>query len=113
VTTGSRLLERRGVEADRRAEGSWEITDPSHDAAGLADATAELAMGLAWVRHLEREDVVEMLDEIRAAVDEGEDYGEILVGWRMTALQLSDPARRLVLLGDDGAGSYDEVPRPE
>jgi hypothetical protein len=75
-----------------------------------ARPTAEETFG--WMRFLDDEDRIEMLDELRAA-DVGT-WVEILDDWRATAEAISNPERRAMLL-DSGIdiADFEEVARPQ
>lgn len=74
---------------------------------------------LTWLRHFDDDDLATFIAELRAAVsvayhdDDLTELDELVRGWRVTAEELADPARRQVLLGDFAAGDFAEVGRPE
>lgn len=71
---------------------------------------------LRWMRHLDREDRMTCLDELWTALCEEADedgtarsFDVALTEWRTTAVALSDPDRREVLLGDVDADADDFI----
>ena len=70
-----------------------------------------------WTEHLDHDDQVLMVTELRACADTLELSGDpepletCLREWRTTGESLSDPVRRAVLTGE-ACDNYEEVPRP-
>jgi hypothetical protein len=74
-----------------------------------------LPLRLRWLRHLDAEDraeclgeLWEALEDVSAGADGRESMEVALAEWRATALSLSDPDRREVLLG--AVSTHDFVP---
>ena len=73
---------------------------------------------LTWLRHLDDDDLAQLLHEVRAAVsvayhdDDLTELEQLVRDWRVTADELADPARREVLLGGFDAADYVEAARP-
>jgi hypothetical protein len=74
---------------------------------------------LTWLRHFDDDDLAAFIAELRAAVsvayhdDDLTELDQLARDWRATAEELSDPARRDVLLGGFAADDFVEVGRPE
>ena len=71
-----------------------------------------------WTEHLDHDDQVLMVCELRAAVDALEQSGDpepletCLREWRVTAEALADPDVRAALTGSLDPGDFTEVSRP-
>jgi hypothetical protein len=74
---------------------------------------------LTWLRHLDEDDLLTFISEVRAAVlvayhdDDLAELDQLVRDWRATAGELADPTRREVLLGGLDPGDYVEAARPE
>jgi hypothetical protein len=74
---------------------------------------------LAWLRVFDKDDLEEFLVDLNdalVAASADEDVAALdttLHAWRTTALQLEDPLRRAILLGDHVADDYVEVGHPD
>lgn len=74
---------------------------------------------LTWLRHLDDDDLVTFVAEVRVAIsvayhdDDLAELDQLVRDWRATADELADPVRREALLGRFDADDYVDAARPE
>ncbi|MGH3874144.1 MAG: hypothetical protein ACRDSR_22030 [Pseudonocardiaceae bacterium] len=74
---------------------------------------------LTWLRHFDEDDLAEFVRELRQTLslayhdDDLASLVDAVAGWKATADELADPARREVLLGAVETADFVEVERPE
>jgi hypothetical protein len=113
MTAGSGLAVRGKFEEALRRDRPW-VSTKGHPAPEprAYENDDENSDQWHWVREFDEDDLAEMVNELKGA-NSREQLVRVLDEWRRTAIAISNPKTRQILLGEFDADSFKEVGRPE